>query len=592
MNFIYDKYLLFYLSAIFLFIIIVAINEKTYFAWIKKYWFFKRTKTSIMSQITYLASIALLGLSLLDLRGSVISSTANIVEQNTIILIDNSESMLVEDVTPNRFKRSVMLARHLVKNSIGHKIAIVLFSDIQKRIIPFTDDLDLLDSRLSALDELSIVGGGSNLKSAINESFSYFREMSDNLAEINGNLIVLSDFEFHDDNDRLHVPSGVNVAMLGIGTVRGGNIPNRSVGGILNDFKRYQGELVVSSLNERAIQEIGKNFKYFKYWIPLSEGVYSNEIWSFFRNIYREKLKKGTISSRPVLVNYLLVPAICLFAVSVLFSLFNTFKITTTLRTIALLVLFGLSTRIPLVIAEEKNRSDKAMNKMIARLNNGDLSNDEKLKLAEKFLRINETEKSITLYKENIKNLNDATKEVRFNLATAFLKSEKKHQGIMGYKLLISQLDENSVKDDKILSSIRQNILLMLNSKSQKKTDGNGGKKEESGPSQEQKDGNKGEGGGGEKSKEKKDKQGKEQNKKQEEKPKEKNKDGEKGDEESKKPPPPPTLQDFEKQIEQKRKMVKVPALLKQLLSDDRDIQKKYFQTKKQTLESKEKKDW
>ncbi len=562
---------------------IIWANDHKFFVWVKKYWFYRPSKMSLICRLTYLFSMALFILSLLDLRGEEVSTSANVMEQNTIILIDNSESMLVEDVTPNRFKRAIMLARHFVKNSVGHKIAIVLFSDIQRRIVPFTDDLDLLDSRLAALDELSVVGGGSNLKSALNESVQYFREMSDDLTEITGNILAISDFEFHDAREQLRLPSSIVVAAIGVGTVRGGNIPQRLSSGVLNDFKRYQGSLVVSALSERSIIDLGNNFKEFKYWIPLSDGVYSNEILKFFRDIYKEKLKKGTISSRPVLVNYLLIPAIALFILSVFFSLFKTFKVVSVVAIVVMAFSFNSK------IYASTTQADRQLNKMLDKLKKGELSQKERLSLAEKLLRNDETDKALTLYGENIKNINDADKEVRFNVATAHLKKKNLRDGIMRYKLLASQLNESMVADDKILSEMRKNVLLALSLNGNGK--GKGGEKEknedESSSSSKSQGEKQKKGSGQGESAGEDDKN--EKNKKEE---KEKKEEGKKGDKESEQPPPPPSLEEFEKNIEQKRKMAKVPALLKQLLSDDREVQKKYYQTKKQQLGSNNRKDW
>ena len=70
----------------------------------------------------------------------------------TIILVDSSASMLAEDVRPNRFKKALLLVKHYVKKAVGQQISLVVFSDNQKRIIPFTDDIDLINARLERLE--------------------------------------------------------------------------------------------------------------------------------------------------------------------------------------------------------------------------------------------------------------------------------------------------------------------------------------------------------------------------------------------------------------------------------------------------------
>ncbi len=74
-----------------------------------------------------------MAMSLLDLRGDQEQINTPLTDQKTIVLIDASSSMLVEDVQPNRFKRALTVARHFVKNAIGHQISVIVFSDISKK---------------------------------------------------------------------------------------------------------------------------------------------------------------------------------------------------------------------------------------------------------------------------------------------------------------------------------------------------------------------------------------------------------------------------------------------------------------------------
>ena len=57
--------------------------------------------------------------------------------------------------------------------------------------------------------------------------------------------------------------------------------------------------------------------------------------------------------------------------------------------------------------------------------------------------------------------------------------------------------------------------------------------------------------------------------------------------------PSPKTIEEKEKEIEQKRKMTKTPAMIKQIMSDDRDLQKKMMDTSTNIRgEQKPKRDW
>ena len=97
-----------------------------------------------------------------------------------------------------------------------------------------------------------------------------------------------------------------------------------------------------------------------------------------------------------------------------------------------------------------------------------------------------------------------------------------------------------------------------------------------------------------EKENKKENKKGKESNKdkknKEDEKKNNKKKDSE---EKGKKQKKKKTLEEKEEEIRKKRKMIKIPAMLKQIMSDDSQLQKKYLDTStKNKSSNNKKKDW
>ena len=233
-----------YLPYVFLVTLIIAILlnrvNSNFFKWVKSYWFYDRTWTSKISTILYTLSLFLMMAALLDLRGPEKKIKASIPDQRTIILIDSSTSMLAEDVRPNRFVKALQLARHFVKNSAGHQVSIVLFSDIQKRLIPFTDDIDLIDSRLAALEKTNSVAGGSNISQAIEEAIQYFEFDSSEDNSKSGNMLVFTDAEESEGAFKVNIPANINLAVIGVGTLKGANIPLRWEDGSFSYFKNWK----------------------------------------------------------------------------------------------------------------------------------------------------------------------------------------------------------------------------------------------------------------------------------------------------------------------------------------------------------------
>jgi Ca-activated chloride channel family protein len=320
-------------------ILIVYLNHK-YFKWVKTYWFFERTWLSRFSTVLYVLSLFLMLASLLDLRGPEEKVKTNLPDQKTIIILDSSSSMLAEDIRPSRFGKAIQLARHFVKNAAGHQISVVLFSDIQKRLIPFTDDIDLLDSRLAALEKTNAVAGGSNIGQAIVEAVGYFDTDGDRKTA-QGNILVFTDAEESDGSFDVDLGNNINLAVVGIGTAKGANIPLRWEDGSFRGYKTNKGEPVITKLDEDYIKKIGKNVKNYKYWIANSYSLPTDDVKNFFRGIYNKSNGKSDMRVRPVFSHLILIPAIIMFCVSIVLGRFASFKMVASFLLIAFLSVSG-----------------------------------------------------------------------------------------------------------------------------------------------------------------------------------------------------------------------------------------------------------
>ena len=606
MNFTNTQYLPHIIGAgIFLFVLFTYLNRK-YFTWVKTYWFFERSWMSKVSSLVYIVSLFLMMASLLDLRGPEEKVKTNLPDQKTIIILDSSASMLSEDIRPSRFGKAIQLARHFVKNAAGHQISIVLFSDIQKRLIPFTDDIDLLDSRLAALEKTNAVSGGSNISQAIAEATGYFQTEDQKTAS--GNILVFTDAEESEGAFDADLGNNVNLAVVGIGTVKGGNIPLRWEDGSFRGYKTVKGEPVITKLDEDYIKKIGNNVKNYKYWIANSYSLPTDEIMNFFRGSYNKTNGKGDMRVRPVFSHLILIPAIILYCVSILLGRFASFKTVMSILLVSVTLSSG-------AFAQEEDKKELPpipthLKKDIDKMKSGKSDRKEILKVAEGFLKSNDDVRASELYKEYSKS--DDDQEIQFNHATALLKSNKLDEAMP----IIQEIFKNSKNED-LKDKLRNNILLTMNSEGKskdknKKDDKKEDKKDGESDKNDKKDDQNKDGESGDK-KDDKSKDGKGQDKQdqknsksdkqkdQDEKDKQdKDKDKDKDKKDPKdldKPdrpdPGPQSLQEKEKLIEQKRKMVKTPAMVKQILNDDRELQKRMMDTTtNERGSSKPKRDW
>ena len=533
--------------------------------------------------------VILLMLAMLDLRGPEKLIQSQVSNQKTLILIDTSASMFVEDVRPNRFEKALLLVKHYVKKSIGQKISIAVFSDFQKTIVPFTDDIDLIEARIDSLKDLNLNRGGTSLSLAIQEGVQNFQVAEGGST---GNILVFTDAEETDGGIDLTIPETMSVGIVGIGTRKGGPVPMRNDRGEFIRNKTFQGELVVSKLDETFLKKFGEDIPYFKFWIATSYTLPTNDILNFFNRSHQLKLSKNNYRIRPVEAHKLLIPAMLLLSLGYLLKFFPTY--------LALCLLLGFNSQTfaqinsPLTggvvpgmedLAKKQGekkepvKSEETLD-LEKRFANGELSDEGVNYLASKLLEDGFVEDSAALYKENLKeDIKDENIAHHFNHASAMLQNEKqKAKAIEKYKDLLDYIEKNPKEDyEKIEKTAKLNIL-----KSFKQNQGGGGKGEDDKEKKDQKDKsseqNKSDGKGDPKDKDEKGKDGKDE-KKEQEKPKE---DMRRKDEGDKK----------ESEAEKNARKKKLPALLKQLMNDDNKLQKRMIDAKTTKRKTSEQKDW
>ncbi len=535
----------------FLFAFFALRQENKFFNWVRDHWFYNRNLKSKVSSTFVIIGISFLAFSLLDLRGAESSREDQVSEQKTILLIDNSLSMQAEDVRPNRIGKAVFLARHFVKNAIGHRISVILFSDNTKRIVPFTADQDLLDARISGVEQRKAIGGGTSLMKAIDEAVQYLKVSGNG----SGNIVLYTDVEDSDDDLR-EISSDINLAIVGIGTKKGAKIPLKNRFGQGSGFKKQNGKAVVSKLDKKNLEEIQKLSKYSKSWLATSYSLPTKEILSFFNQSDKFKSVTDTVSTRPVLTQYLMLPGIIFLILGYLLSMTNPYL------AISIICFLSINLKSQPQFGEKKNLIDEQkqkeqkkleakQEKYLEKWKKSGLSTDEKLDLAQTYLRSDNTDKARHLYEENLKGINESNKSDYFNWATADLKDKKFGGALKKLDKVNDFLKNKSGEKYKDLKEkVRENTLLALREakkQQQKKGGKQGQEKKESGE----------------------------------------------GDDESKQPSSGQEPKDKKKkQGSKKDKMKDLPTVLKQLVDEDNNMQKKYMDTKTGERKGSARRDW
>ena len=172
-----------------------------------------------------------------------------------IVELDISNSMLAEDVAPNRLDRAKQMLSKLMDNMVNDKVGLVVFAGDAFVQLPITCDYVSAKMFLNSIKPDLIKTQGTAIGAALSTSIRCFGEQS----EASRAIILITDGENHED-DAVAVAKrakeeGIQVLVVGIGKPEGSPIP---VPGTNNFMKDRQGNVVVSKLNEDMSREIAQ----------------------------------------------------------------------------------------------------------------------------------------------------------------------------------------------------------------------------------------------------------------------------------------------------------------------------------------------
>ena len=170
-----------------------------------------------------------------------------------MIALDISNSMLAEDVAPNRLERAKQMLSKLVDQMVDDKLGLVVFAGDAFTQIPITCDYVSAKMYLQSITPDIIPAQGTAIGKAITTCVSSFGTEEKKKSRA---IILITDGENHEDNAqeaaKMAKEKGIHVFVVGIGKPEGSPIPDGR-GGFKKD---RQGTVVVSRLSEDMCQEV------------------------------------------------------------------------------------------------------------------------------------------------------------------------------------------------------------------------------------------------------------------------------------------------------------------------------------------------
>ena len=177
-----------------------------------------------------------------------------------IVALDISNSMLAEDVAPNRLDRAKQMLSKLMDNMVNDKVGLVVFAGDAFVQLPITCDYVSAKMFLNSIKPELIKTQGTAIGQALSTSIRCFGAIDEEKsAGANRAIILITDGENHED-DAVAVAKhakelGIQVLVAGIGKPEGSPIPLPGT----NSFRKdRQGNVVVSKLNEEMCREIAQ----------------------------------------------------------------------------------------------------------------------------------------------------------------------------------------------------------------------------------------------------------------------------------------------------------------------------------------------
>ncbi|MFV0541958.1 MAG: vWA domain-containing protein [Aestuariibaculum sp.] len=173
-----------------------------------------------------------------------------------VFAVDVSKSMLAEDIAPNRLEKTKQLVTQIINNLASDRIGIIAYAGKAFPQLPITTDYASAKMFLQNMNTDMLSSQGTAINEAIKLATTYF----DNDEQTNRMLIIISDGEDHSEQAaavaKQASEEGIRIFTIGVGDIKGGPIPEKRNGVVLNYKKDSQGETVITRLDEETLKNI------------------------------------------------------------------------------------------------------------------------------------------------------------------------------------------------------------------------------------------------------------------------------------------------------------------------------------------------
>ena len=175
---------------------------------------------------------------------------------DVMIALDVSNSMLAQDIKPDRLERAKQAISKLIDKLGNDRIGIIVFAGRSYMQLPITTDYAAAKMFLNTINTKTVPTQGTAIGEAIEMAMDSFDDETHSRA-----IIVITDGENHEDDAlkaaKIASEKGINVYTIGMGMIDGAPIPEYDRYNRMTGYKKdRQGNTIITKLNEAMLQQI------------------------------------------------------------------------------------------------------------------------------------------------------------------------------------------------------------------------------------------------------------------------------------------------------------------------------------------------
>jgi Ca-activated chloride channel family protein len=172
-----------------------------------------------------------------------------------MICLDVSNSMMAQDIKPNRLERAKQSIVRLIDNLEGDRLGIIVFAGKAYTQLPITTDYAAAKMFTSSINTGIVPTQGTAIAEAIEVASNGFGESKHNKA-----IIVITDGEDHEgsvlEQAEEAVKKNITIYTIGMGLPEGTPIPEYQ-GNVQTGYKKdREGQTIMSKLDETLLQRL------------------------------------------------------------------------------------------------------------------------------------------------------------------------------------------------------------------------------------------------------------------------------------------------------------------------------------------------